>query len=121
MANELHISASFSYTKSSTSLSLSTGGLQVTVSGTAALQNRQSVGTSEEALLMGDVTSPGYIILINRDATNYVEVRPATGAADLVRLNAGEVALFRLAADATAPYVIANTAAVEVVYILLSD
>lgn len=120
MADELTLTASFAYSKSSTSLSLVVNGLQVDVSGTAALHARQTVGTSEEALNLGDVTAVGYLIVVNRDDTNFVEIRPGTGVADLIKIGAGEVALFRLATTATAPYVIADTASCQIEYILLS-
>lgn len=47
-----------------------------------------------------------------------LEIRPATGVADLIRVGPGEPVLFRLAADAT-PYLIANTAAVEFDYVVV--
>jgi hypothetical protein len=120
MAEELTLGASFTFAKSGTELSLSVGALKVDVSGNGAIQQRQSVGfAAEEALILGDVTTVGYCIMVNRDATNFVEVRPATGVADLIRLNAGEFAVFRFAATATAPFVIADTAAVEIEYVLL--
>lgn len=34
----------------------------------------QTIGTTEEALDVGDVSSAGYILVINLDDTNYVEV-----------------------------------------------
>jgi hypothetical protein len=121
MANELTLNATFRSLKDSTKHSLEVSGLQVSVSGTISARNRQNVGTSEELLDLGGVTVPGWCIIINRDATNFVEVRAATGLADLIRINAGEFALFRFAAECTTPYVIANTGAVEIEYILLEN
>lgn len=111
MANELTISASLKFEKNGALVDGAFGGIQVTVSGDNAMKNVQNVGTSEEALLLGDVVAGGYWLFKNLDATNYVEIRQGTGIADLVRLNAGDIALFRFASDATAPFVIANTAA----------
>lgn len=68
----------------------------------------QTVGTSEEALNLGDITTVGYLLIENRDTTNYVTYRPATGGTDTVRIPAGGFALFY--AETSAPYVIANTA-----------
>ena len=63
-----------------------------------------TVGTSEEAIPMGDVVAPGFAYFKNV-GTNVVKIRPATGDGDLVSLKAGEAALFPMVA--TAPYAIA--------------
>jgi hypothetical protein len=56
------------------------------------------------------------------DATNYVSIRPATGAANAVELKAGEFSgPFRLARTATAPFAIANTASVSLEYWIFED
>jgi hypothetical protein len=73
-----------------------------------------SVGTSEEALPLGEATSPGWCLLINRDATNYVEVKTGTGGVIFGKMLAGEFCLLRLGSGAAAPYAIANTAACQV-------
>jgi len=80
-----------------------------------------SIGTSEEALDLGDCGTGGWFMAKNLDDTNFVSIRQGTGASDLIRLRAGEVCLFRLDADATAPYIIADTASVDVEYLLLED
>jgi len=79
---------------------------------------RQSIGTSEEALQLGEVTSPGWLFLINRDATNYVDVKVATSGAIFARLHpdtdsdgTGGFCLLYLGTGAQAPFLIANTAA----------
>lgn len=121
MANEITLSASLSASKGSTTVHLDFGPFNVTLTGTKALHNRQSIGTAEEALEMGEISAGGWCIMVNRDATNYVQVRPATGGVATIRMKAGEPALFRLDSGATAPYLIANTAACEVEYILLEN
>jgi hypothetical protein len=94
--------------------------ISIDVSGDRFTLQRQEIGTSEEALNLGDIATGGYFIAVNRDTTNYVELRSGTGAVDFIRLNAGEVCCFRISADATAPYAIANTAAVELEYLLVA-
>lgn len=120
MANEITVGASLSYSKSGRSDSYTASGLTFTLTGTKASQHIQNIGTSEEALLDGDVGTPGWCLLKNLDSTNYVEIRPGSGLADLVRLNAGEIALLRFAADAT-PYAIANTAACDLLIFILEN
>jgi hypothetical protein len=92
-------------------------GLRFDLSGTEFVHSIQSIGTSEEAIALGDVATPGWFFCVNLDDTNYVELRPGSGAADFARLNPGEFCVLRLAADVTL-YAIANTAAVRVEYLL---
>lgn len=122
MADELTVAATLTVTKSpSPTVSLSSGSISVTVSGSRHIHNIQNVGTSEEALQIGDLSGVlGWCLMINRDATNYVKVRSGTGATDLIRLEAGEPALFRLD-PALAPYVIADTAACDLEYVIVED
>lgn len=118
MANELTLRCNLSYEKLGTTLSLLFGPTNRDVTGSKPIMNRQLVGTSEEALVLGDASVGGYLMAVNRDATNYVEIRPGSGLADLVKLLPGDVCLFRVTGDAT-PYVIANTAACELEYVLI--
>ena len=94
-------------------LDFTVGSIQPTVTGKQYMDNVQSVGITEEAILMGDVAAGGYCFFHNQDATNFVELRSGTGATDFIRLLAGEWAIFRMSADASAPYAIADTAAVN--------
>lgn len=123
MANEITVSCSLKVVKSASNIDhgLSFSGLQFDMSGTEYIHNIQIVGTSEEQITFGDVTTPGWSIWKNLDSTNYVEIRPGTAVADLVRMNAGEPAMFRLAADATAPYALADTANVRLQYLLFEN
>ena len=120
MANELSLSGlTVVFAKTgSPSVSFTAGTVTVTVSGTQIMDNVQSVGTSEEAILLGDVATGGYWLVQNLDTTNYVEIRSGTGATDLLRLNAGEIALFRTSSDSSAPFAIANTGAVNVRFLM---
>ena len=124
MANELTVSASLSFVKGNTNVSMSKNGLQVTVSGSQYIRNVQSINhAAEEAIQMGELASltPGYSFWRNNDSTNFVELRPATSVADFAKMKAGEIALFRFADGMTAPYGQADTAAVEVEYIIVED
>lgn len=82
-----------------------------------------SVGfAAEEAIPLGEVSSLGWFAAKNLDTTNYVEIRHATGASnDIVKLlpnNGG--CMFHWGSDVTAPYWIADTAAVRVQFLLIS-
>lgn len=119
MANELTITASLAFAKNSVSSQLAKTGAQYNVSGTKYYTGMQTVGTSEEALELGDIATGGMCLIINRDSTNYVSVRSGTGAANLIKIKAGEPALFRV--EAAAPYVIANTASCVIEVMLIED
>lgn len=119
MSDEITINAFLSFTNGVRSDEFGETGLTFDMSGTDYVRKTQSVGTSEEALNIGEITTPGYILIRNRDATNFVSLRAATGGANCVKIKAGEIALFRLAS--TAPFVIADTSSVEIEYLLIED
>lgn len=122
MADELTLTALFKYVKGNNTVQ-PTGKLavSVTVTGTNAISHVQNIGTSQEAIVLGDVTPGGYCYIENLDATNYVSLRQATGAGNFIRLKASEHAFFRMDAAATAPFAIADTAACDVLFVLLED
>ena len=116
MANELTVSGlRIAFTKTDCpSVSLSAGSLTIDVAGTQVNDIVQLVGTSEEPILQGDVAAGGYMFVQNMDPTNFVSLRQATGGGNFIKLLAGEWAIFRLSADASTPYAIADTAACNV-------
>lgn len=117
----LVVSGSFQLKLGDSIIELKQSGLAVTLSGNQWIHHRQEIGTSEEALDLGDISTGGWFFARNLDTTNYVELRSGTGATDFVRLNAGEFCLFRISGDASAPYAIANTAAVDLEYALVQN
>lgn len=124
MANEMQIQFKVTLAHGGTEMTFpdeAEQSVDVDVSGENFLHNRQTIGTSEEALLLGDVAAGGWFFAVNRDDTNYVELRAATGAQALAKLKPGEPCAFRLSAGATAPFAIADTAAVELEYWVLED
>ena len=116
MASELGISTlTITFAKTNCpSIEVAPAALSVTVSGNQLMDNVQAVTSTEVAIALGDVAPGGYWFVQNMDATNYVEIRASSGGTDLIKLLAGEWAIFRTSADATAPYAIANTAACNV-------
>lgn len=117
MANELTLSASLKFVKGVKNASFGKSGIQLDVAGKNYALKTQTIGTSEEAIALGDVATPGYILVYNSDSTNFVSIRSGTGAANLVKIPAGGVALFDC--EASAPYAIADTAAVDIEYLLV--
>jgi hypothetical protein len=118
MANELTVRAFMAFMKGDTDEDMEVADM-VTVTGSKCLKNKQTVGTSAEALEIGDMTTPGFCLFHNTDSTNYVEIRDGAEGADLIKLKAGEVAMCRLAT--ATPYGIANTAAVELRYMMVEN
>lgn len=122
MANEITVSVSLAFAKSGKSIELSRKGKQLDVSGTDYIRRTQVIGTSEEALDVGDIATPGYFIGWNNDTTNYVSIRPSTGGDNCVELKpGGEPVCFRFARAATAPYAIAATASCEIEFLFIED
>lgn len=92
--------------------------VSTTPAGNQALQNIQTVGTSTEALLLGDVGTIGYIIVKNTDSTNYCDVAVDNAdAAPIAKILAGGIAV--IPASAATYYAKANTSAVALLVILL--
>ena len=91
----------------------------------APFQTNFNAGTSEETLSFGDVT-PGYVLLVNTDDTNYIDwgfttgqldgrLEPASSATTL-----GGVALLRLNASQSI-IVQADTAACDLIVVAIND
>lgn len=120
MANELTLNGSIVYDDGNNSgNSLSITDLLASVTTKKSIRHQQSIGTSEEAIVLGEVTSPGWAIFINRDTTNFIELRVATGGAKFAKLLPGEFCLLRLGAGAQVPFAIADTSACLMDYILV--
>lgn len=118
MANEAQIVAQLTFAKGSIGTQqLISSAVNRDVAGTAYLRNVQSVGTTTEALLLGDVGTPGYCLFHNLDPTNFITVAPNNTDAPTVKLAPGDWALFRFAA--AAPFVKADTASCQLEYFLL--
>ena len=116
MSNELRIGIVLNFLKSGATLNRAFN-KEITVTGDAFNHDVQSIGTSEEVLAQGaDLGTPGYVLVINLDATNYVEIGSTTGVYD-IKLLAGEPALYRH--NSATIYAKANTAACLVEYIII--
>jgi hypothetical protein len=111
VANEITLSASFEYDKDDAEFEQVISSLSATVSGDNFVRHKQLIGTTEEALDIGSLTTLGWCIIRNLDDENYVEIRSATGAGnDVIKIPALKFALFHFGSDVTAPFAIANTA-----------
>jgi hypothetical protein len=121
MANEITLNVRLDYASGSIRDGIiGADALSVDLATQVLLHNTQIVGTSEEALLLGDVTAGHWLIAVNRSASGTISIRAATGETNLVDLDPGEPACFRLAAAATAPFVIASVEA-TLEYLVFTD
>lgn len=120
MANEFELGGSIIYedTEMDDPEIMSISGLLANISTKRYTRAKQSIGTVEEAINLGEVGAPGWFMAINRDATNYVEIKVGTGASIFAKLKPGEFCLLRLGSAAQAPYAIADTAACQLEYIV---
>lgn len=118
MANELTYQFQTLLNNGLLSDAFASGSKAVDQSSAFLIRNVQTIATSAEALDMGDVTTAGYAIFQNLDDTNYVEIG-VSGFTAFIRLQPGEMALVPLATNA--PYAQANTASVDLFYVIYSD
>jgi hypothetical protein len=118
MADELDISASITYEDAeATAFTVAVADVLRSVTTKLFVHHKQNVGITEEALDLGGLATLGWAFFINRDDTNYCEIRSATGAGnDVIRVDPLCPALFRFGSDVTAPFAIATTAAVQLEY-----
>jgi hypothetical protein len=119
MANEISLNGRISFSKSSSS-----GGLSCdvfpTFAGSKFTRGRQAIGTSEEAIQLGEATGGGgWFFAVNRDGTNSIHIRQASGAANFCTLGPGEFCSFRFSTATTAPYAISSASTPELEYIVL--
>lgn len=122
MADELTTNFSMSYTNGQSRLTIPAKQLQIDVASQVRASATQTIGTTQEALVMGDVSSAGAAYFLNTDATNYVDIGiDVTGTFyGLIRLRPGQFAFCpRLATNA--PFARANTSSVNLEYIIFSQ
>jgi hypothetical protein len=101
---------------------MSVTGVSLTMTGTVIASGTFQVSTGGTALPLGAVSSPGMCFLLNLDSTNYVQLFASSSDTlnPLGRLLAGSPALIPFD-PAAVPYLMANTAAVNVSFFLLSQ
>jgi hypothetical protein len=114
MANEINYFGFLSVAKGNLSERVDAVNLQADLAGSRRIRNTQIIGTTYEAIALGDLASVGFAMFRNLDTTNYVEIGGEQGAnfVPVLRLNPGETAgPLRLAS--TSVFGRANTAAVN--------
>jgi hypothetical protein len=113
MANEIAASVSLSVSKNGAAIASGQLSIVDDMAGDQMITNVQAVGTSAEAVNLGDVSTVGYVLFKNMDATNYVELALASDVLSQIfaKLLPGDIALIPLATATI--YAMANTAGVN--------
>lgn len=127
MANELTVAGSLTYSDATGVSDQMSFSFTVTPGTLKIARFKQTIATSETALKLGDISSPGYTVIQNKDATNYVDVKVGTSGAIFARLKAassdgtgGGACLVALGSGAQAPYLVANSASCVVDVLIVS-
>ena len=116
MANEITMSFQTLLNNGGLSDSYSSGSIAIDQTTAKMVRNVQTIPTANTALSLGSVSTPGVAIFVNLDDTNFVDIG-LTGSY-FVRLKPGEAFVMRLAG---APFALADTASVELFYIIYDD
>jgi hypothetical protein len=123
MSNEIALNFNIQVTNGTYRDSFSKQGAYYDQNSQGASGGIQSIGTSEEDLVISDsVTTNGYLVLHNLDTTNYVDWGEKSGGVmkPIGRLKPGDIAVFRMKPSETLRLV-DNTASVKVEFFLLND
>ena len=120
MANELSMSMRMKLDNGFLTVDkrINLGDFLVTQTTQALVSNVQAVGTAAEALVLGEITTPGWAYFENLDATNFVEIGGGSFTA-FVKLKPLEKCMFRI--GIAAPQAKADTAGINLFYIILDD
>lgn len=120
MAQEITLNASLAYEDSEgTDTTMQVVDLIANVATKKLIRAKQSIGITEEAIVLGEVTSPAWAMFINRDETNFINLKVATSGAIFAKLLPGKFALLPLGSGAQAPFAIADTAACQLEYLII--
>ena len=109
MAGENTVSASLKFSKGGLADALSVSSLSADMTGTRLIHQIQKIGTSSEQLTAASLSTGGWWMFVNRSTSGTIDILPVFGENPAIRLNPGEVALYRTATTAS-PYAIASAA-----------
>lgn len=113
MANEVNLSAILEYSDANgVSDTIQVPSLAVSPATLVMGRLGQSIGfASAQAINMGEAVVGGWVMFVNRDPTNFINILTGTGGVIFAKLLPGEFCLLRLGSGATDPFAQADTAA----------
>lgn len=122
MADELKVTIQATLTNGYLKESINPGQQSLTQAAVGSHCPVVSVGTSEEDLSTGDISTLGWLFITNLDTANYVTYGPKSGGSMVAfgRIESGETHAVRLSPGITLRWQ-ANTAAVKVKVWVLED
>lgn len=119
-AMTLNVAVRLTVSGADDALSITPPALTETPAAEAAIKNLQTIGTSAEALVVGDIGTGRWLAGKNTDATNYVELSLASdGSTPFAKIRPGQPFLIPIATKVI--YAKANTAPVVLNYVMTSD
>lgn len=126
MSNELSVTASLQYTNAAKNIASKSLAIQASlfsITGANYAAGTQSVPTTAggTAIPVGNLTTLGWAMFKNNDATNYVDILTAASGTAFARIMPGEILLMRITPAMTAPAALAHTAPVEMEYLILEN
>ena len=120
MSNELTITSGWGYAKGGRNRTLVATTVNEDVSGTGVADSTQTIGTSAESLVLGDVSAPGFAYFKNLDPTNFVEIGYDIGGFQpFLKLEPGQFAYCYIATAAATIQAKADTSDCLLEYMVL--
>lgn len=101
--------------------SMSIQNILASIAGSQYVRGSQSIPTSATGIKLGGIGTAGWVMIVNRDVTNFIQLLTATAGTVFAKLLPGEFALLRLDPTVTAPAAKADTASCEVEYLLIEN
>ena len=109
MADEITLNGKMKVVNSTTNEIAEVRDLLINQTAKGVTHLTQTIGSTEEAIDLGQLSTLGYALFINRGPTDTISLRQATSASDFCDLKPTEFALFRVSADMTAPFAISSS------------
>ena len=121
MADEITISCSMKLSNGELKDNRSAVNVKATQSAQASLGGVQAIGTTEEAIAVGDLAAPGWAYIRNLGPTNYVEIglMPDATFYPMIKLAAGDAPCLIKIASGVTLYAKAHTAGVKIDKLIL--
>lgn len=115
MSQELTLSVSAAYEDSvGATAEFEVANLVKTLTAKKCAKQKQTVGLTPEALLIGDIATLGYLFVTNLDPNNDVTVFTSSGGDESTLLEPGDVMCNPCGDDMQDPFVVADTAECEI-------
>jgi hypothetical protein len=122
-ATPIQLTAILTLSETGITTGLSVPGLYVALSGSKYSQQVMAVPTTSggTAIPVSSLANLGYTEIQNLDPTNYCDILTAVSGTAFIRLQPGDVALFRFNPAITAPAALAHTAPTNLQFLIIEN